>query len=124
MSEKGWFIQFNVKATTKLGDEIYIIGSINELGNWDDNKKIKLNTNEYLYPTWETDFIHFNQNYSKIEYKYKKKDKEGLHWEDLGGMTNRELNLSQYTNGYYIVDDGEFSIKSNQKIMTLEEKKR
>ena len=123
MSEKGWFIQFNVKATTKLGDEIYIIGSINELGNWDDNKKIKLNTNEYLYPIWETDIIQINQNYSKIEYKYKKKDKEGLHWEDLGGMTNRELNLSQYTNGYYIVDDGEFSIKSNQKILTLEEKK-
>ena len=124
MSEKGLFIQFILKTETQLGQNLYISGSTNELGNWDKNKSIKLKTEEGKYPIWESEFIKFNEVNSNLEYKYilipnYKLEKDSIEWET---NDNRKLDLSKYKIGSYIVDDGNFSDKSSQKIMSLEEK--
>ena len=127
MSEKGYFIRFIMKTgkdknRTKPGENIYIVGGVGELGNWDVNKSIGLNTNEEKFPKWESDIIQFNAKYTNLEYKYIKKKKDGsLQWENVGHEKNRNLNLSQLDIGYYIVDDGEFSDSSEQKIMIYDD---
>ena len=126
MSDKGLSLQFILKGETKLGEEIYITGAVNELGNWDLCKCPKLNTTPSSYPLWESDFIKFNNKYTNLEYKFfirkecdKGKDKEEIFWEQFHG--NRKLDMSNINEGFNIIY-GEFSNISLQKIETLEEK--
>ena len=126
MSDKGLSLQFILKCETKLGEEIYITGAVNELGNWDLCKCPKLNTTPSSYPLWESDFIKFNNKYTNLEYKFfirkecdKGKDKEEIFWENFEG--NRKLDMSNINDGFNIIY-GEFSNLSFQKIETLEEK--
>ena len=126
MSEKGLSLQFILNGRTELGQEIYITGAVNELGNWDICKCPKLNTTQSLYPLWESDFIKFNNKYTNLEYKFfirkecdKGKDNEKIYWEEFHG--NRKLDMSNINEGFNIIY-GEFSNISLQKIETLEEK--
>ena len=126
MSDKGLSLQFILKCETKLGEEIYITGAVNELGNWDKCKCPKLNTTPSSYPLWESDFIKFNNKYTNLEYKFfirkecdKGKDNEKIYWEEFHG--NRKLDMSNINEGFNIIY-GEFSNISFQKIETLEEK--
>ena len=126
MSDKGLSLQFILKGETKLGEEIYITGAVNELGNWDLCKCPKLNTTPSSYPLWGSDFIKFNNKYTNLEYKFfirkecdKGKDKEEIFWEEFHG--NRKLDMSNINEGFNIIY-GEFSNLSFQKIETLEEK--
>ena len=128
MSEKGYFIRFIIKTgleknKTKFGENIYIVGSEKELGNWNIQKSVELTTNEKSYPKWESEFIHFDENSKNLEYKYikRKKDSNDMQWEELGFKKNRNLNFSNLYIGYYIVEDGEFSVPSNQRIMTMDD---
>ena len=70
MSDKGLSLQFILKGCTVPGQEIYITGAVNELGNWDKCKCPKLNTTPSSYPLWESDFIKFNNKYTNLEYKF------------------------------------------------------
>ena len=126
MSDKGLSLQFILKGETVPGEEIYITGAVNELGNWDICKCPKLNTTPSSYPLWESDFIKFNNKYTNLEYKFfirkecdKGKDKEEIKWEEFHG--NRKLDMSNINEGFNIIY-GEFSNISLQKIETLEEK--
>ena len=126
MSDKGLSLQFILKGETVPGQEIYITGAVNELGNWDLCKCPKLNTTPSSYPLWESDFIKFNNKYTNLEYKFfirkecdKGKDKEEIFWENFEG--NRKLDMSNINEGFNIIY-GEFSNLSFQKIETLEEK--
>ena len=126
MSDKGLSLQFILNRKTELGQEIYITGAVNELGNWDLCKCPKLNTTPSSYPLWESDFIKFNNKYTNLEYKFfirkecdKGKDKEEIKWEEFHG--NRKLDMSNINEGFNIIY-GEFSNISLQKIETLEEK--
>ena len=47
---------------------VAVVGSIEELGNWDVQKALHMTTNESLYPQWEGEIII--QNGQQIEYKY------------------------------------------------------
>ena len=126
MSDKGLSLQFILNGKTELGQEIYITGAVNELGNWDLCKCPKLNTTPSSYPLWESDFIKFNNKYTNLEYKFfirkecdKGKDKEEIKWEEFDG--NRKLDMSNINEGFNIIY-GEFSNISLKKIETLEEK--
>jgi len=127
MSEKGYFIQFIMKTEkdenkTKHGENIYIVGDVGELGNWDVNKSIGLTTNKEKFPKWESDIIQFNAKYTNFQYKYIKRKNDGnVQWENVGYEKNRNLNLSNLDIGFYIVDDGEFSDPSNQQIMIYDD---
>ena len=128
MSEKGYFIRFIIKTgleknKTNFGENIYIVGSGKELGNWDVQKSVELTTNEKSYPKWESEFIHFDENSKNLEYKYikRKKDSNEMQWENIGCEKNRNLNFANLDIGYYIVEDGEFSDSSNQNVMIMDD---
>ena len=128
MSEKGYYIRFIIKTgleknKTNYGENIYIVGSEKELGHWDVQKSVELTTNEKSYPKWESEFIHFDENSKNLEYKYikRKKDSNEMQWENFGCEKNRNLNFTNLDIGYYIVEDGEFSDPSNQRIMTMDD---
>ena len=42
-------IEFEIQQQTDKGEEIGIIGSLNELGRWNQDKVLKLNFNYYYY---------------------------------------------------------------------------
>ena len=69
-------------ATTDLGTDVYIVGNVSELGNWDPDKAIGPMFNQvmYQYPTWYYDIsVPVEEN---LEYKYIKKDRNGnVVWE-------------------------------------------
>ncbi|WP_232831976.1 carbohydrate-binding module family 20 domain-containing protein [Nocardiopsis sp. FIRDI 009] len=44
--------EFNVQAETHYGQEVYVVGSIPELGSWDPASGLRLSTNETSYPWW------------------------------------------------------------------------
>ena len=125
--DKGLWIKFIIEEEkTKLGENIYITGSSDSLFNWEKDKIIKLSTqndkNAYIkFPKWESDFIKFDKNITKLEYKYILKNNQNeLIWEKFDG--NRELDLSKFFgDGFYIIDDGKFSDKSKREEFTYEE---
>ena len=84
-------LSFRVKFETKFGQAVYIIGNIEELGQWDTSKAIPMFTNNDIYPTWKikTDFIC--PLGMEIYYKYLVKDGNKIIWEDLGQNINRHI---------------------------------
>lgn len=78
-------IIFHVTANTSYGENIYMVGNIPELGNWDVNKctEAMLNPN---YPEW---FLPVSVPAGKtIEFKFIKKDATGkVTWESGGNRT-------------------------------------
>ena len=108
MGENKVYVKFKLYCKeTELGDNLYIVGNINEFGNWNtdnfnENQRLKGN----LYPMWLSDTIPI-ENKKNIEYKYIIKGPNKLQWEDCD---NRELHL-KYTikrNGAHYIDDGFF----------------
>ena len=45
-------LQIN-EAHTKMGEGVYVIGNIPQLGNWDAKNAVKLYTAKDLYPCWK-----------------------------------------------------------------------
>ena len=117
MSKKGLSLKFIVeKKETKVGEDIYLKGSAEELGNWKTN--IKLSGKKH--PKWESDIIPLNNNYSSIEYKYYLLNlKKEVIWENFNG--NRKLDISNYTEGTYVIDSGNFSDKDSLTIIPYDE---
>ncbi|KAF8176989.1 glucoamylase [Pholiota molesta] len=69
---------FNVVATTQLGENIFLAGSLGALENWSPDNAIALNANSY--PTWSvTVTIPANTNF---QYKYIRKFNGAVTWED------------------------------------------
>lgn len=75
---------FHVNAQTNLGENVYVVGNIDELGNWDPSKAYMPFHNPN-YPEW---FLPVSVPANKtIEFKFIKKDANGnVIWE---GGTNR-----------------------------------
>nr|O30565.1 RecName: Full=Cyclomaltodextrin glucanotransferase; AltName: Full=Cyclodextrin-glycosyltransferase; Short=CGTase; Flags: Precursor [Brevibacillus brevis]AAB65420.1 cyclodextrin glycosyltransferase [Brevibacillus brevis] len=75
-------------ATTNSGTNVYIVGNVSELGNWDPNKAIGPMFNQvmYKYPTWYYDIsVPAGKN---LEYKYIKKDHNGnVTWQSGNNRT-------------------------------------
>lgn len=69
---------FHTYAPTTSGQNVYVIGSIPALGDWDTSKAVKLSSS--AYPTWSGE-VNVPVNTS-FEYKYLKKDSSGnVTWE-------------------------------------------
>ena len=124
--DKGLQIKFIIEKETVYGENIFIVGRSDSLGHWNTNNSIKLTTQSEKeqypkYPKWESDFIKFDKNEKKIEYKYiLKKNKNEIIWEYEG--PNRELDLTKYYNdSILVIDDGNFSDRSKREVFTSEE---
>ena len=99
---------------TKPGDNVYVVGSASELGNWKAENSKKLRTDSSRFPLWESEPISFNSK-SQLEYKYIiKSSSKNVRWENFKG--NRTLNLSSLENGLYYINDGKFSNRDGQSI--------
>jgi alpha-amylase len=75
---------FAVNATTVLGQNIYVAGNNNTLGNWDTGKALLLSS--AAYPVWKLD-VPMSAG-TAFEYKYIKKDGSGnVTWETGSNRT-------------------------------------
>jgi glucoamylase len=75
-------LTFNVLQTTSFGQNVYVVGSIAELGTWDATKAVKLNADMYTdgTPLWYGSLKLAAG--TKFEYKYVRKDANGaVTWE-------------------------------------------
>jgi glucoamylase len=75
-------LTFNVLQTTSFGQNVYVVGSIAELGTWDATKAVKLNADMYTdgTPLWYGSLKLAAG--TKFEYKYVRKDASGsVTWE-------------------------------------------
>ncbi|WGL61256.1 glycoside hydrolase family 31 protein [Pigmentibacter sp. JX0631] len=69
-----------LNAQTNIGESIYIVGNIPELGNWNIENAIKLNPVDY--PNWNVYLPNIPSNTKNIEWKcVKKKDNKILQWQ-------------------------------------------
>ena len=87
-------LSFRVKYKTEFGQLLYIIGNIEELGQWDPSKAKPMFTNNDLYPTWKLKKELNCPLGMDIYYKYIIKDKNKIIWEDLGQNRNRHITVS------------------------------
>ncbi|KAF8843358.1 hypothetical protein BDN67DRAFT_1008994 [Paxillus ammoniavirescens] len=70
-------VEFNVDATTVLGENIYLTGSVGALSNWDTSTAILMSSANY--PTWSTT-VNLPAN-TAIEYKYIRINNGAVTWE-------------------------------------------
>ena len=124
MEEIGLKLQFQIHCDkTGYGQEVYLTGNIEELGNWKIEKSQQLYGNNY--PIWQSQFITFNTKEAfQYKYIYKYPDKNGkddINWEEFG--ENRTLDLSNFKDGLYFIDNGNFNDKDHLKIININEKK-
>ena len=105
---------FQVKYdNTTFGQLLYIIGSIEELGEWDTSKAIPMETRKGLYPIWTIKKPFTCQLGIEIDYKYLIKDGNKIIWEDLGKNINRHFRVS--TPGNLKIEDEKSNNKSTVK---------
>jgi glucoamylase len=69
-------VTFNVRATTNFGENVFIVGSVPELGNWLPENAIALSS--VNYPIWGGTITL--PGYTNVEYKYIKKSDSGVTW--------------------------------------------
>ena len=76
---------------TEIGEELAVIGSINELGNWDQKKALKMKWKERNI--WSGTLFFKNDQIKDFEYKFIYLSKGIIKiWED---GNNRKFSLSQ-----------------------------
>ena len=113
MTEQSLYIKFVINcSSTKPGQDLYILGSVDELGQWKKSGNNKLKTDKKKFPKWESDFIQFSQKYSDLRYKYAiiEENSDNIQWEE--DIENRELNLSNFQNGKYLLNNANFDTDS------------
>lgn len=103
-------IKFLVRATTRWGDTICVVGNVPELGNWDPYNGARLRTDASKYSLWESDHVNIFLK-EQLEYKYVNLTGDGsVAWEAGYFPKNRFIN-PQRLEGFKEVafDDGMFS---------------
>ncbi|MEU1402470.1 carbohydrate-binding module family 20 domain-containing protein [Streptomyces sp. NPDC005728] len=87
-------VTFNETATTDLGTNVYVVGSIASLGSWNTSDAIPLSSASY--PTWSKPVIVPRS--TSFEYKYLKKDGSGnVTWESGTNRAYTTGSSSGYT---------------------------
>ena len=119
-------LQFQVKCKKLCpGRELFITGNSKELGGWE------LENSHRLYckndSIWSSGFISFIKK--DFEYKYIIKPPEDNNrnhvvWELFDFSGNRKLKLSTFKDGLFLIDDGNFNDKTNQKIININENEK
>lgn len=61
---------------TNVGDEIYVVGSITELGLWNTNSAVQLSTSTEIFPLWRCS-VSLAGTGGPFEYKFAKKNRDG-----------------------------------------------
>lgn len=89
---------------TNVGDEIYVVGSITELGLWNTNSAVQLSTSTEIFPLWRCS-VSLAGTGGPFEYKFAKKNRDGRwDWENIGDSKNRHGEIHHAT----LLDCGTF----------------
>jgi len=89
-------VTFNVNATTTLGTNVYVVGSLASLGSWNPADAIPLSS--AAYPTWSRPAIVPKS--TSFEYKFIKKDGSGnVTWESGANRSYTTGGSSGYSTG-------------------------
>ncbi len=106
--------QFHIRANTKMGERIGLVGSSAALGGWDTEQYVPLKTDAEHYPVWFTETpidLGAGPDEERVEYKYVLIEADGkIHYEALGD--NRwapALNVDVPDEVVITINDGEFS---------------
>ncbi|KIY53984.1 glucoamylase [Fistulina hepatica ATCC 64428] len=89
-------VTFNVYATTVWGENIYIVGSVSELADWDTDNALILSADDY--PTWSITVNLPASTY--IEYKYIRIYDGDVTWE-----SDPNMNITTPASGTYTEND-------------------
>ena len=110
-------LSFRVKFETKYGQSLYIIGNIEELGEWEPSKAIPMTTSKDIYPTWKITKEFTCPLGMEIYYKYLVKEGNNIYWEELNNNKGQNRHIVIQSPGNLII----FDEKSNNisKIKTV-----
>ena len=110
-------LSFRVKFETKYGQSLFIIGSIEELGEWDPSKAIPMATSKDIYPTWKITKEFTCPIGMEISYKYIVKEGNNIYWEEINNDKKINRRIVIQSPGNLII----FDEKSNNisKIKTV-----
>ena len=108
-------LSFRVKYETKYGQSLYIIGSIEELGEWDPSKAVPMATSKDIYPTWKITKEFTCPIGMEISYKYLVKEGANIYWEEL--KNNKDRRIVIQSPGNLIIFDEKSSNISKIKTM-------
>jgi hypothetical protein len=108
-------INFRCKYHTLFGQELRVVGNIEELGCWEPSKSITMSTNCNTYPIWESTQEIVGPVGMEIYYKYVTYDpvKEIYTWEILEHNLNRNFVIS--LPGHFILNDEEGKVDCEVK---------
>ena len=86
-------IIFKVKYETYLGQEVRLVGNIEELGSWDPSKALLLYTNKEKYPIWKSTTDIVCPVGMEIYYKYLVKEGNNYHWEVVSRSSSQNRHI-------------------------------
>ena len=120
-------LKFQCEYQTTYGQQLRISGNLEELGAWDIEKSIIMETNEKLFPMWESKEELTCPIGMTIEYKYVIFNENGSkEYENLPNDSKRNLTMQQ-TGKFLIInkqnDNNYLKIKKLDKQNNDEEKK-
>ena len=110
-------LSFRVKFETKFGQSLFIIGSIEELGQWDPSKAVPMATSKDIYPTWKITKEFTCPLGMEISYKYLVKEGNNIYWEQLNNSKNQNRHIVIQSPGNIIIFDEKSNNISRIKTM-------
>ena len=110
-------LKFQCSYQTTYGQQLRICGNLEELGNWDIEKSIKMETNENLFPLWESTIDLICPIGMTIEYKYVIFNENGKkEFEQLPNNSKRILTMKQTGNFLIINKQGDINYLKTKKL--------
>jgi hypothetical protein len=105
-------LKFKCTFHTKLGQQLRLVGNIEELGCWDPSKSMYMLTNKDNYPIWEsapeiTAPVGMEINYKYVLYS---ETTSSFLWETLPDNINRKHTIS--SSGNFVIFDEENTTRS------------
>ncbi len=110
-------LKFQCSYQTTYGQQLRICGNLEELGNWDIEKSITMETNENLFPLWESTIDLICPIGMTIEYKYVIFNENGeKEFEQLPNNSKRILTMKQTGNFLIINKQGDINYLKTKKL--------
>eukprot|EP00931_Biecheleriopsis_adriatica_P074633 TRINITY_DN48648_c0_g1_i1.p1 TRINITY_DN48648_c0_g1~~TRINITY_DN48648_c0_g1_i1.p1 ORF type:complete len:534 (+),score=82.40 TRINITY_DN48648_c0_g1_i1:23-1603(+) len=102
-------VSFNVECHTVVGEQLLIIGSVPELGNWNIRGAVQMLTSEDEFPMWTSPPLQLSlPAQGPVLYKYvisKGGDTSEVEWEDGLDRTIEERNFAELIQGASTIND-------------------
>lgn len=112
-------ITFQCEFYTQFGQQVHIVGNIEELGSWDKTRSIPMITDKDSYPQWKTKIEITCPIGMTIEYKYLVYNNSDYIWEHLPHTAPHRI-ITMSIPGHFIIINKNGSEASEIKNITLD----